>query len=192
MRYNDEIAGKIEEMLLSSSLDARVWAMNEQHPPANLRDRIRAFMYLDDESSFELRRQLQGEINEALSDVVPSASASDSIVPAPSIDTSDSDIGEADPEKPDLQSQIRGVLLGITEVASRLRLLPRTGADTAKMAPLQLEGCIAAADQIRHCVQAFDNNLHGESRRDEQTQSTKKAARKPGTDRALGGDTTLV
>ncbi|KAG6966840.1 hypothetical protein JG687_00004627 [Phytophthora cactorum] len=77
MRYSDDIAGKMEEMLISSSLEARVWVMSTQNPPGNLRDRIRAFMYLDDESSFELQRQLQGEIHEALNDQASSASTPD-------------------------------------------------------------------------------------------------------------------
>ncbi|KAG3117778.1 hypothetical protein PI124_g10710 [Phytophthora idaei] len=165
MRYSDDIAGKMEEMLISRSLEARVWVMSTQYPPGNLRDRIRAFMYLDDENSFELQRQLQGEIHEALNDQASSASTPDMTALT---DGSVRHSAETDLENPDLKSQIRGLLLGIADISSRLRLLPRTGAEALKLAPLELEGCIAAADQIRRCIQNFDNTLHKETNPDEQ------------------------
>ncbi|KAK1942484.1 Jerky -like [Phytophthora citrophthora] len=160
MRYNDDVAVKIEEMLRSRTLPVHFWGVSKLRP-ADLRDRIRAFMYLDDENSFELQRRLQDEIKEALSDqnLLP---AMDPLVLASTVSHQD----EPEPEH-DLESQVRGILLGITDIASRLRLLP-AGADAATLAPLQVEGCIAAADQIRHCIQAFDNKLHDKRKTVEQ------------------------
>ncbi|KAG1685433.1 hypothetical protein DVH05_008371 [Phytophthora capsici] len=170
MRYNNDVAAKIEEMIRSSSIPVHLWGVNE-HPPPDLRDRIRTFMYLDDENSFELQRRLQDEINEALCDQNLPSPASDSLTLASTINRHD----EPNREENDLESQVRGLLVGITDIATRLRLLPGTGADAAKLAPLQLEGCIAAADQIRHCIQDFDSKLHDKSKTDEQLWTAKAA-----------------
>ncbi|GMF31746.1 unnamed protein product [Phytophthora lilii] len=188
-RYCDDIVNKIEHMLVLSSLG---WTIHGQNRSANLTNRIRAFMSIDDENSFELQRQLQGEINEALSDAVPAQTSSPVVPSHCTSDTSASTTGFIQPAsepKPELTSQVRGILLGITDVASQLRLLPRAGADAQKLAPLQLEGCIAAADQIRHCIQAFDAAL---SRGQEETQHREEVVQHPTTDRERSDHLALV
>ncbi|KAF4134166.1 DDE superfamily endonuclease [Phytophthora infestans] len=144
IRYSDGIAGKIEGMLASSSL----WAVSKQNSSSNLRDRIQVFMYLDADKSYKLQRQLQKEIHEALSDQATLPS------------TADFTDAKSRSSEPELESQIREILLGITDISSRLRRLPRSGADAKRLVPLHLEGCIAAADQIRRCIQDFDKTLH--------------------------------
>ncbi|KAL4145982.1 hypothetical protein PRNP1_011855 [Phytophthora ramorum] len=176
-RYRDEIASKIEDMLGTSSLPGRVWITSDLSTPANTRDRVYAFLNVDEDSSIELQQQLQGEINEVLCDEPPAVLTAGSVVPTPVTDANDRDANHPGPERPDLESQIHGLLLGITGVATQLRLLPRSGTDAEKLAPLQLEGCIAAADQIRHCIQAFDRTLHTESIEERQTRGKIAAAK---------------
>ncbi|KAE9068585.1 hypothetical protein PF005_g27285 [Phytophthora fragariae] len=169
--HRDNIASKIEGMLISSSFRAHAWTtMGGQNPSVNVRDQVRAFLLLDEDNSAELQQQLQREISEALGDSVSLVPTSNPVVPPASVTETIMSTPEI---KPDLALRVRGLLLGITDVASQLRLLPRTGADAEKLAPHQLEGCIAAADQIRHCVQAFDRTLRSESTSSEQLQVQK-------------------
>jgi hypothetical protein len=175
-RYSEAIASQVEEMLVSSSLPASAWPRSEQRPPSNLRDRIRAFLLVDSDDSVELQRQLREEISAALSDVAPSRPASASAALAPSVGAGTSASCDPAPSRGSLKAEVREVLVGITEVATRLRLLPRHGVDAEKLAPLQLEGCIAAADQIRQCVQTFDSSLRADTSQEEQARSSAEAS----------------
>ncbi|OWZ15987.1 Jerky protein [Phytophthora megakarya] len=176
-RYSNEFVDKIEKMVTSSSLPASVWGLSEQLAPTNLKDRIRIFMHLDDENSPALQRQLQGEIHEVLGDVTPSMSTVESTISVPRPDASNRYTDEGDTNNSNLGAHVRALLLGITNISSQLRQLPRTGADAAKLAASELEGCITAADRIRHCIQLFDSTFHEESTEDEP--STKEAVENP-------------
>lgn len=159
----EEVAQKIETLLASSSLSIQI-----DGATVSLRDQVRAFLHLDDEHSVECQKQLQQEISKALGEAAPAlraATESESSTPAsPSASVESAPIADAatDTTSLDLPTQIRELLLGITDVASRLRLLPQSGVEAERLRSLQLETCIAAADQIRHCIQSCDNDLHGE------------------------------
>ncbi|GMF55997.1 unnamed protein product [Phytophthora fragariaefolia] len=162
----EDIASKIEGMLMSSSFLARTWTVaGEQNLSTNVRDRVRAFMQLDDDSSVELQQLLQREITEALNDVAPLRLTRDPGAWPADMEANSTRANETDrtsETRPDLTLKVRELLLGITDIASQLRLLPQSEADVEKLLPLQLEGCIAAADQIRHCIQTFDETLRSE------------------------------
>ncbi|RLN70255.1 hypothetical protein BBJ28_00026510, partial [Nothophytophthora sp. Chile5] len=154
--YGNDSAEEIERMLTASCVAERI-----QTASNTLGGEIRAFLQLDAEDSAEFQAQLRVEINEALSEELPVAvmTTSPSTRQAEVLNTGAS-VAVAARQTQDLAMEVRSLLLSAAEVASRLRLLPKTGADAEKLSSRQLESSIAAADQIRQCIQAFDATLH--------------------------------